>query len=370
MNKIKEMFTGTNRKLMIYLMIAVGFIIVLFIFMGIVKAISGSRLSYDGVESKLKSAAISYYEDNKSLLPNVDGNTLEVDDITLVEAGKIKSLDKIAPKGSTCSGKVTVQKNGENYLYTPYLDCGDNYKTSNLTNKIKSDNPVVTEKDGLYVFGDALLFKGEKVNNYVSFSGKIWRIMRINSDGTLRLLEDDIEYTGVWDDRYNINRESYTGINDFFKSRLKDGLDKIYNEMGLFNDDAKSKIVSKPLCVGKRNINETNNTGSIECLVTTDPLPIGLMQVNEFMIASLDPNCRLATDTQCANYNYLSNYTKSTWTLNADSDNTYKAYKFAGDGFTSSISSNEFGLRLVINLSSNLVYTKGSGTLEDPYIIK
>lgn len=371
MNKIKEMFSGTNKKLMMYLVVAVGFIVVLFIFMGISKAISGSRLSYDNVELKLKDAAISYYKDHSELLPKLEGNTVSVDATTLQEAKKMKSLDKIVKKGITCTGEVTVQKNGEFYLYTPYLDCGEEYKTSNLTDKILSDNPIVTEKDGLYAFGDDLLFRGEKVNNYVSFSGKTWRILRINADKTIRLIEDDIEYTTeVWDDRYNVDRQGYTGINDFFKSRLKDGLENVYYRENLFNDEAKTKLVFKSLCVGKRSMDETNNSGSVECSVVTDPLPVGLMQVNEFMIASLDPNCLLATDTQCSNYNYLANYTKSTWTLNADASNTYKSFKFTGDGFTSSINSNPSGLRLVINLSNNLMYTKGSGTLEDPYIVK
>lgn len=370
MNKIKEMFSGTNKKLMMYLIIAVGFIVALFIFMGIVKLISGSRLSYDNVEIKLKNAAVEYYKDHSELLPNVEGNTVSVDATTLHESKKIKSLDKIVKKGSSCTGEVKVQKNGDFYLYTPYLDCGEEYKTTNLTDKILSDNHVVTEKDGLYAFGDDFLFRGEKVNNYVSFSGKTWRILRINADKTIRLIEDDVEYTGVWDDRYNITRQGYTGINDFFKSRLKDGLENVYNKMGLFNDTAKSQIVSKGLCVGKRSISETDNSGSVECSTVTDPLPVGLMQVNEFMIASLDPNCSFATDAQCSNYNYLANYTKSTWTLNADLDSTYKSFKFTGDGFTSSINSNESGFRLVINLSGNLMYIKGSGTQTDPYIVK
>ncbi len=371
MNKIKEMFSETNRKLMIYLMIAVGFIVVLFIFMAISKAISGSRLSYDNVELKLKNAAISYYADNEKLLPKVEGSTIDIDANELHEAKKIKSLDKMVKKGVSCTGKVSVQKNGEFYLYTPYLDCGEDYKTTNLTDKILSDNPIVTKEDGLYEFGDDYLFRGEKVNNYVSFSGKTWRILRINADKTIKLIENDKDlYTGYWDDRYNVDRGGYTGINDFFKSRLKDGLDNIYNNMSLFNDIAKSQIVFKPLCVGKRSIDEEDNSGNVECSVVTDPLPIGLMQVNEFMIASLDPNCLLATDTQCSNYNYLASYTKSTWTLNADADNTYKAFKFTGDGFINSVSSNESNLRLVINLSSNLIYTKGSGTIDDPYIVE
>lgn len=370
MNKIKETFSSMDKKLITYLLIAVGLVIFIFVFLGIVSLFKGTRLSFSKLEDKLKSAAISFYKDYPESLPQINGEEIVVDSSTLSGAKKMKELSKIAPKGSICTGNVVIQKNGGFYLYTPYLDCGNDYTTISLYNKIMLDNPIVTENDGLYKMGDDFVFRGEKVNNYVSFSDKIWRIMRINSDGSIKILEDDIEYTGVWDDRYNIDRGSSTGINDFNKSRLKDGLEKIYNEMDLFNDEAKSKISFKNLCIGKRNIEASDNSGAIECSSVTQNEPIGLMQVNEFMLASLDPNCLYATDAQCANYNYLSNYTKSTWTLNADSSNSHKAYKFVGDGFTSSVTSNESGLRLAIYLSNNTVYNSGTGTLEDPYIIK
>lgn len=370
MNKIKETFSSMDKKLITYLLIALGFVIFIFVFFGIISIFKGKRLSFSKVEEKLKSAAVSFYKDYPGSLPQINGEEIIVDSSTLSGAKKMQELSKITPKGSICTGRVVIQKNGEFYLYTPYLDCGNDYITDSLYNKIMLDNPVVTQSDGLYQMGDDFVFRGEKVNNYVSFSGKIWRIMRIASDGSIKLLEDDIEYTGVWDDRYNIDRGSSTGINDFNKSRLKDGLEKIYNEMNLFNDDAKSKISLKNLCIGKRDIGATDNSGNIECSNIVENSPIGLMQVNEFMIASLDPNCLLATDAQCANYNYLSDYTKSTWTLTADSSNSYKAYKFVGDGFNSSMASNESGLRLVIYLSDNTIYSGGTGTLEDPYIVK
>ncbi len=364
------MFSNINKKLMTYLIIAVVAVVGIFVVIGVISMFKGNRLSFSKLESKLESAAVSYYEDHNDALPKLEGENLSIDATTLIEAGEIKSFDKIAPKGSTCTGEVVVEKNGDFYLYTPYLDCGEDYKTVNLIDKIKENNPVTTTGDGLYQIGDNLVFRGERVNNYVSFSGKTWRIIRINADGSLRLLQDDIEFTGVWDDRYNIDRESSTGINDYSKSRLKDGLAKIYNEMGLFDDEAKSKINLKSLCIGKRYIEETNNSGSIECSNVVENQPVGLMQVNEFMVASLDENCVYADDAQCANYNYLAKYTKSTWTLNADASNTHKAFKFTGDGFSTSTASNESGFRLVIYLSDNLLYTDGDGTLENPYIVK
>ncbi len=367
-NTFKNMFSGTTGRLMLYLVIFMVIVIFIFIFIGIASLFKSRKYSYKEVENKMVSAAKEYYKNRQEQLPSIDGMKVTVDVSSLVDAKNMKSLDKMLGSSLSCTGYVTVQKNREYYLYTPHLDCGEKYQTVSLSEQIKNDNPITTSSDGLYEIGENLVFRGEKINNYVSFAGKLWRIIRINNDGSLRLLEDDIVYTGYWDDRYNIDRQDDTGINDFEKSRLKDGLDNIYNNMDMFNDTTKAQIVSKNLCIGKRYLDEPDNSGSVECSVVTEPRPIGLMQVNEYMVASLDPNCKLATDASCTNYNYLAEYTKSTWSLNADASNTHRAYKFSGGEFITSQASNESGLRLVINLSDNINYTKGTGTEEDPYV--
>ena len=185
-------------------------------------------------------------------------------------------------------------------------------------------------------------------------------------------IEQDIVYTDeVWDDRYNIQKEGNTGINDFTVSRIKDGLEKIYFNEDIFNESDKEKIVFKKLCIGKRSEEEFNNTGSVECSTsTTEEEPIGLIQVNEFMLASLDKNCVYSYDGQCENYNYLSALQKGTWSITADADSTSKAYKFYGYGFSLSNCSNSTGLRMVINLSSQINYVGGTGTVDDPYIVE
>ena len=368
---MSNLLSGINKKLINYILIALGAVVGIFVLIFILSLFKVKKYSFSEIESELKNAAINYYKNNLSLLPNGESETIIIDDLTLSEAKEMKKLSSMTKKGYTCTGKVLVQKNGKYYLYTPVLDCGEDYKTSNLVDKIKENNQIKTSGDGLHQIGDQLIFRGEHVNDYIEFSGKLWRIIRINNDNTLRVIQNDIVYTGVWDDRYNINREEESGINDFNVSRIQDGLDKIYNELDMLNDSAKEKIVLKPLCIGKRNEEETDNSGSIECsVVTNTPKPIGLLLTNEFMLASLDSNCRYTSDAQCANYNYMSTLAKTTWTLIADSSNTHKAYKFYGNGYAPSICSSETGLRLVINLSGNLNYISGEGTENNPYIIK
>ena len=41
-------------------------------------------------------------------------------------------------------------------------------------------------------YGTSYYYRGNVIDNYVSFAGKIWRIVRINGDGTVRLVLDDV----------------------------------------------------------------------------------------------------------------------------------------------------------------------------------
>ena len=41
-------------------------------------------------------------------------------------------------------------------------------------------------------YGTSYYYRGNVLDNYVSFAGKIWRIVRINGDGTIRLVLDDV----------------------------------------------------------------------------------------------------------------------------------------------------------------------------------
>ena len=46
-------------------------------------------------------------------------------------------------------------------------------------------------------YGTSYYFRGNVLDNYVSFAGKIWRIVRINGDGTVRLVLDDVAKNSI-----------------------------------------------------------------------------------------------------------------------------------------------------------------------------
>ena len=93
-------------------------------------------------------------------------------------------------KGYFCSNDLTTGK----------VKCEKGNKTqTELTFKEKvlgeNNSNIVTTGDGLYSkttnTGTTYYYKGAVENNYVKFADKVFRIVRINEDGTIRLITQD-----------------------------------------------------------------------------------------------------------------------------------------------------------------------------------
>jgi len=364
---LKKLDKSLISKLFMFLL----FIILMFVVIIVVKVIKGNRISYGKIEEKMIIAAKEYYSnDEKGIeeFKEVSNKEISVDIETLTEAGYLKDISKLTPnKEAICKGKVRVKTNNNYTLYTAFLDCGEDYKTKYLSDIIKKE--VVETGDGLYTYNDTYVFRGENVNNYVSFAGKEWRILRINNDNSIRLFETTIREEVVWDNRYNIDVKSKEGINDFDVSRIKDSLEEIYNNSEEFDDNAKSHIVPQNLCIGKRKNTDSSKDGYIECSKTYDNFMLGLLQVNEYGVASLDKNCVSPLDKACQNYNYLSGFKTSFWSITANADKSNKVYKFVNTPMVTT-ANNTSRIRAVINIDANSTFTEGDGTKENPYIIK
>ena len=191
----------------------------------IVKVTVGTKGDYSYVEDVMKKAAVDYYEDNSKDLP-ADGQTVSIEVGQLVADEYMKSLTKYFGEDTTCNGEVNVVNNNDNYAYLPNLDCPGKYTTKTLYNAILENNSDAVDSDGLYLNDDGdYIFKGEYVNNHLVFGENNYRILRINSDGTIRILitEPLKNYRrSVYDDRYNVQKEDSSGINDFAKSRIRE----------------------------------------------------------------------------------------------------------------------------------------------------
>lgn len=367
MPNLKKMDKGLINKLFMFLL----FIVIIFVVIIVIKLIKGNRTSYENIEEKMIISAKEYYSTDEQGIEEfkeVSNKEISVDIDTLIEKGYLKDITKLTPnKEAVCKGKVRVKTNNNYTLYTAFLDCGEDYKTKYLSDVLKKN--VVESGDGLYLENDYYIYKGENVNNYVSFANKQWRIIRINSDNTIRMIETTVREEIVWDDRYNTDTQSKEGINDFSVSRIKDSLEELYNNNEEFDDNAKSHIVPQNLCIGKRSNSDNSKDGKTECSQTYNNFMIGLLQTNEYALASLDKKCTSPDDKVCQNYNYLNKFKTSYWSITANADKSQKVYKFVNTPMVTT-ANNTSRIRAVIHIDANSTFTTGDGTMENPYIIK
>lgn len=289
-----------------------------------------------------------------------------------------------------------------------------------ITYQSISSTPVEfdTSENGLYVtkddFGTTYYFRGNVANNYVYFAGFYWRIVRINGDGTLRLIYDgtNVHDNGVANaDRaigkspfnntsteyrsagYMIGEEGSVGneaYENIYNSTIKTFIDEWYKNNIV--DNNYDKYVADTIYCNDRSINgykfsSHNRLGtstglpSLLCANSNDRFtvyndkkietngmltyPVGLISADEASFAGL---------VRCTDNNFL-NY------LSIDSDfltmtpygqtlsKPYVVSRFSGGcGSTDEKPSKSYYVRPVLSLKKDLNFS-GNGLKETPFII-
>lgn len=367
------------RKRMIKFMgIIICVTVVVLLILYVISLLNTKSYTYSEIEDVLKEAAVNYFNDNKSQLPASDGDQVEIDSSNLVVGGYMKNLSEYLDEGVSCTGKVIVEKTGTEYLYTPYLSCGDNYSSVEFYSKVTSDENIVSSGYGLYAYNGGYVFRGEEVNNYVKLDGSLWRIVKITSNNNVVLISNDgITTANSWDDRYNENKLYEAGINTYSASRVREYLDKAYaitdseESDYILSSKDKTLLSSFNICTGKRTSTSSNNDNSSECSEVLQNQRIGLLTLSDYLYASIDTNCKSSESYSCSNYNYLASTNFDWWLATANSNSTDEVYMVNRNGKVKSVSAGNYAtIRPVIYLSSQVQYSSGSGTLDDPYIVK
>ena len=77
------------------------------------------------------------------------------------------------------------------YYYTKQNEI-HNGNNQNLGDVIINSNRLESKEDGLHRDEDGYFFKGNVSNNYVTFANRLFRIVRVNNDGSIKLISNDI----------------------------------------------------------------------------------------------------------------------------------------------------------------------------------
>lgn len=208
-----------------------------------------------------------------------------------------------------------------------------------LLSVLINDNNIEYVSDGMYQEGDMkYYYKGKDVNNFVYYSGRLWRIVSIDSE-SIKLISDSNQSIMVWgydmeyQDSY-INK--WLNYDKFIKSINQDGF-----------------LVEGEFC----NKSISNDNDGYVCDEYSKGM-VGLISLQEYLKAG-------GSESYLNNNSYF-------WTINYTDD--LMVYYVNQDGFVNNVSYNNqdyysYGVRPVINISSDVKYNYGSGSRNDPYMI-
>lgn len=386
LSAIKKM----DKKMLTMIGVVFGIIIIVIVAIIIVALSSGGKLSYPKIENKMISAAQKYYKDNDNLLPKKVGETVEIDAMVLTSDSYMKDLSEYTDESVICNGKVIVAKTDDDYDYVPSLDCGTDYKTEFLSEKllentttsgeglykledvVKTGDPLEFDDEGYDLSSNELLkgyiYRGENVNNYIKLDGSLYRIVQIDGNNDITVITEYKKSKGPYDNRYNSDASQNYGINNYTVSRAYEGIKKMYDELDA-KGTIKTKIATKNICVGARSVDDTSTDGSAECSTVMKDQHYGMITMANFMNASLSEDCENSLSAECRNYNYLAAVSSSYWTMTPSTENTYSAYRISNKIESLRTDKNAI-YRFVFYLSNRLRYVSGSGTESDPYIVK
>ncbi len=305
----------------------------------------------------------------------------------IIASGKLKSIDELTTDSIGIDTKETklftlkVTNSSEDPLKGEINIRNQSGKGSLFAEKIiknskvledavtKVGEEVATSDEGLIKSSDDLgtsyYFRGNVVNNYVSFGGFTWRIVRINGDSSVRIVLDDVAkdvlasyYSeGNYDFEFK-NSNMKESLDDWFNANLKNNVKYISN----------SKFCSDVSNDGN-NIAYTrimvNKIPTLNCLSNSFNNNIGLLTIDEVILAGAAPQ-----NTNQNFYLYNSNISDLWYTMTGAEGSSNKINMFMIDsngGINTGTSGNLFrNVRPVINLVKN-INMEGDGTKDNPY---
>ena len=238
---------------------------------------------------------------------------------------------------------------------------------------------LIADKDD---YGKTYYFRGNVENNYVLFADKMWRIVRINGNGTVKLILDGSisNQTAA----YNLNQDKtlsdYLPLGNYENSNLSLVLNNWYN-LNLYNYD--TIISNTKYCLdyasqlteaGNQYYNayvriNINHNPSFRCIESSASLKVGLLTIDEVVFAG-------ANQDEANNSYYLYNptITNNWWTLSPYMANLSKKsvtiYTVKPNGSINGLAKIESLLLIRPTISlSNLAIVTGTGLKDNPYVV-
>ncbi len=265
-----------------------------------------TSISYDG--TKLTNLII---ESNSHTFTLCGDGTFAMDD---EECGVAPEDPDVGLVGDTISDTVLTQ--------FPYL--------------ATTGNGCTTPGDNNYSYMGGCYLKDYPTDNYIWYSGFLWRIMGINADGTIRMMTNETVTFIPWG-------TSGTGL-DYDGSHVKEWLNNYF-----YNNLKGNDVITNQVWCSEVTTSSTSARTTCTTNLSTTPAKVGLMSIDEYNLAG-------------GTNSYL-DLNQNQWTLTPYSS-TVTWYSYGSSGNASGIDPiNAYGVSPVINVASDTIITGGDGSL-------
>ena len=273
----------------------------------------GPEITLNGDEDITVNLGSKYKEEGvKSVVDNVDGK-MDIEDV------EIDSSDVNTNRAGTY--KVT-------YSATDSLNnTNEVVRTVKVVERLKNTVNKATNKTGVYT--------GSNPNNYIYFSGMLFRIVDVDGDNVRIVAEQDVS---------NVN---YTAIDEW--------LEYYYDHIA---DESKKFVVKNKYCDMKTN---DNNISSIDkCDSYTKEKEVSILSAADINQATTEEGNWLRPDSISWVRNEKDN--KNAYTVRNRFYNTDARYMSFDQNYN-------FGVRPVLTIKGSTLIEDGDGTKENPYSI-
>ncbi|MCI8446694.1 MAG: hypothetical protein HFH31_04270, partial [Bacilli bacterium] len=235
-------------------------------------------------------------------------------------------------------------------------------RTFTIKSAGKTPSEIVTENN-LPNIGGGYRYTGANPNNYVSFNGKLFRIIGV-FNGQLKIMQNDFYSTSkAWDTSKSNNWARPATLNTELNSTYWNTIDSTYQAMV---DQSHSWGIG-----GRANSSSSNSRSEFYSAENNTKWTgkVALMAIADYGYASTSctDSTNMYTSADCRNNNWIFNSSNDQWTITPLSG-PYNVWIVRADGFVPWYNANYTTVvRPVVYLKSSIKITGGTGTSSDPY---
>ncbi|MCM1052664.1 MAG: hypothetical protein NC483_01625 [Ruminococcus sp.] len=290
-----------------------------------------------------------------------------------IKAGETQNYVLKISNNTITSFSINVKKINESveYFYATILKNNETKKNT----ETKVGEEIATTNEGLIEdiddYGVTYYFRGKVDNNYVKFGNYLWRIVRVNGNGTVKLIMEDAisdlaSYNDATESFDNLESTTITSFLQSFYDSYLSSLDS-YIVNSKFCSENENTINGNSLVYNPYDRLITNKIPTFNCLGTTFSSKIGLLQADEIVFAGANFN-----GDNKEYYLYNEKIEDIWWTSTLATSNNSNFYPISvnqNGKLVTNISGTLYrNVRPTINLVRKVVVT-GDGTINNPYEI-